>query len=129
MRTVDFELNNQTWHLCMNGAALFDLYERFGDGDLLSHITGGGKEAYENTCTFLEKLAEQGELVRRYQGYDTGPLPTRHMFRTMLSPKDFIRAKDAVAEAIVIAFGMEEKRGNGEVDLGLQEFEKKTETG
>lgn len=69
MRTVPVTLGGVTYHLLLNGAALFDLYDRFGDtGSLTDHLQGAGREAFENTCFFLAKLAEQGELWRRYLG-------------------------------------------------------------
>ena len=50
MKTVDFDLGDMRLHLCMNGAALFDIYEKFGrKGQLLDHIQGNGKEAFANT--------------------------------------------------------------------------------
>lgn len=30
MKTVEFDLGDMRLYLCMNGAALFDIYEKFG---------------------------------------------------------------------------------------------------
>ena len=54
MRTVPYALNGQTWHLCLNGAALFDIYDKFGtDGSVFDHIEGTDRKSYDATCWML----------------------------------------------------------------------------
>ena len=123
MKCVEYNAAGQTWHLCMNGAALMDAYEHFGeDKPVLEHITGTGKKAYSATCWLLAKLAEQGELVRRYQGFDSGKFPSETMFKTMLSPRDIPLAKIAIRKAVELGFRMSQEPEDG-IDLGLQELE------
>lgn len=126
MRTVPVTLGGVTYHLLLNGAALFDLYDRFGDtGSLADHLQGGGREAFENTCFFLERLAEQGGLWRRYQEYDHSPLPTAGQFLVSLSPLEAAAAKKAVMEALLAGFAREEAEKPGMVDKGLLALQKK----
>ena len=124
MKTVEFDLGDMRLHLCMNGAALFDIYEKFGrKGHLLDHIQGNSKEAFENTCWFLWKLAEQGELVRRWMGHRPRPIPQETQLMAMLGALDVPRAKDAIGEAARLGFEMETPRERAErVDLGLQKL-------
>lgn len=130
MKTVPFTMGGQTYHLLLNGAALFDLYEQFGDQDsLLNHLDGRGRQSFENTCVFLAKLGEQGELLRRYLGHDPGPVPTEELFRVGLSPRDAARAKSAVIEAVCAGFEREEGGKQKQVDKGLLELQKKTAAG
>lgn len=130
MRTVPVSLGGVTYHLLLNGAALFDLYDRFGDtGSLADHLQGGGREAFENTCFFLEKLAEQGELWRRYLGYGHSPLPTAETFLVTLSPLEAAAAKKAVMEALLVGFAREEGERPRTVDKGLAALQKKTAAG
>lgn len=130
MRTYPYTLNGKTWHLCLNGAALFDIYEKYGDkGFVTDYISGSGKEAFQATYWMLSKLAEQGELVRRYQGFDHGSFPTEQMFRATLSPLDVADAKLAIKEAVRLGFLREEAEEDQAVDLGLLELEKKTGPG
>lgn len=125
MKTAEFTLNGQTYFLCLNGAALFDIYEKYGSkGFVTDHIKGNGKKSFEATCWILAKLAEQGELVRRYLGFDRGPVPSETMLRALLSPRDVPEAKAAITEAVRLGFEREEQQG-GAVDLGLLEIEKK----
>lgn len=127
MRTVPVTLGGVTYHLLLNGAALFDLYDRFGDtGSLADHLQGGGRKAFENTCFFLERLAEQGELWRRYLGYGHGPLPTAGQFFVSLSPMEAAAAKGAVMEALAVGFAREEAEKPGMVDKVLLALQKKT---
>ena len=125
MKTTEFSLNGQTYHLCLNGAALFDIYEKYGSkGFVTDHVKGNGKKSFEATCWILAKLAEQGELVRRYLGHDRGPIPSEGLLRAMLSPRDVPEAKAAITEAVRRGFEREKKE-DGPVDLGLLELEKK----
>ena len=124
MKTVDFDLGDMRLHLCMNGAALFDIYEKFGrKGQLLDHIQGNSKEAFANTCWFLWKLAEQGELVRRWMGHRPQPIPQERQLLALLGPLDVPRAKEAIGEAARLGFAMETPRERAErIDLGLQKL-------
>lgn len=130
MKTREYQLGERTFHLCLNGAALFDLYDRFGqDAPLLSHIEGNDKAGFENLCWMLAKLSEQGELVRRYEGHEAGKIPSEHFFRTNLAPLEVARAKQAVTEAVMLGFEREVPGEDERIDLGLLELEKKTAAG
>lgn len=129
MRIIPYQQGGQTWYLLLNGAALFDIYEKFGSkGFVLDHIKGNGKKSFGPTCWMLAKLAEQGELLRRYQGYDKGLIPSEERFRLCLSPLDVLQAKEAIALTVQEGFRREEEEEHREVDKGLLELEKKTGT-
>lgn len=126
MRTLTYTVAGKTWHLLLNAAAVFNAYDKFGsEGSLLDHLDGNDKETFEATCWFLNELATQGELLRRYQGHDPGKFPTEQMFRAVLGPFDVPAAKAAVRQAIAFGFFREEDRDKP-IDLGLAELEKKT---
>lgn len=127
MGPVIFSCAGTTYHLLLNGAALFDIYEKFGSkGFVLDHIKSNGKESFGPTCWMLAKLAEQGELLRRYQGHDKGPIPTEETFLLNLSPLEVPLAKDAIARAVQEGFRREEGPVKKEIDKGLLEIQKKT---
>lgn len=128
MKTIPYEFGGKTYHLCMNGAALFDYYEKYGQkGFVTDTIKGTGKKSFEATCWMLAKFAEQGELVRRYQGFDHSKFPTEQYFRAMLKPLDVVSAKNHIEEAVRLGFSREEEEEEKEIDIGLAELEKKTE--
>ena len=126
MKTLSYELNGHTFYLCLNGQALFDAYDKFGYEEFLTkHIEGKDKQSFENTCWLLAKLAEQGELVRRWQGLDRGPIAPPEYFKAHLKPLDVAGAKDAIREAVALGFSREEEHERRVRDLGLEELQKK----
>ncbi len=131
MKLIPFELDKQEYHLLFNGAALFDVYDQFGDeGSVLDHINGNSRDAFDAVCWYLKELAAQGELYRRYLGYDKLAIPTTELFAVFLSPLDVTRARMAIQAAISAGFGREEAPEEPErVDKSLAEFEKKTGAG
>ncbi len=127
MKTISYELDGRTFYLCLNGQALFDAYDKFGYKEFITKsIEGASKKSFENTCWLLAKLAEQGELVRRWQGLDRGPIVPVEYFKAHLKPLDVAGAKDAIREAISLGFSREEEHEKRERDLGLEELQKKT---
>ena len=128
MKSVDFDWNGQVLHLLLNGTALFDIYDKYGyDADLLDLLEGNDKKSYLNTCWILYKLAEQGELARRFLGHDHEKPPSVDRLAALMLPQDVPRAKRAATKAIRLGFGVEHPEGDGSVDIGLLELQKKTE--
>ena len=126
MKTIPYELNGHTFYLCLNGQALFDAYDKFGyEAFITKSIEGTSKASFENACWLLSKLAEQGELVRRWQGLDRGPIAPPEYFKAHLKPLDVAGAKDAIREAISLGFSREEEHERRVRDLGLEELQKK----
>lgn len=129
MNTVDFDWNGQTLHLLLNGAALFDIFDRYGsDTEILTLIDGSDKKSYLNTCWLLYKLAEQGELARRFLGHDHERYPTAERLAASLMPLEVPKARRAITQAVKLGFGMlyPEDTESEFVDLGLLELQKKT---
>ena len=127
MNTVDFIWNGQTLHLLLNGAALFDIFDRYGsDAEILELIAGSGRKDLEATCWILAKLAEQGELARRYLGYDREKPPQAGRLIALMAPMEIPRARVAITQAVRLGFGMRHGEAEEYTDLGLQELQKKT---
>lgn len=127
MKLVEFTLQEQTYHLLLTGAALFDAYDRFGDaGDLLERVGGTTRESFNDTVWMLVKLCQQGEAYRRHMGEEKLPMLTvEAAMRTMLPP-DVVRARAAIRSAFAVGFGRTEENEERDVDLGLIELQKKT---
>ena len=129
MKLWHFQLDEKVYPMCLNGTALFDIYEKYGDkGSILDLIEGNNRQSFRATCWMLAKLCEQGELVQRHLGQTPMAIPTEAMFRLMLSPLDLIRAKHAIRNTVKLGFGREvtEEDEPKRVDLGLLELQKKT---
>ena len=130
MRDITFELEGQQYILLCNAAALFDSYDHFGDkGEILDHITGTTRQSFEATCWLLVKLAQQGELLRRYHGEDHAPMLSYEQALRCLSPLDVVHARVCIREAFSSGFDRTEAPEDEEVDLGLMEIQKKTAPG
>ena len=126
MKLHEVDLCGQHLHLCLNGQALFDLYDKFGTkGFITDPLKDNNKAGFEATCFFLAKLSEQGELYRRWQGQTHGPILTEQFFRVNLAPREVAVAQAAILASIVLGFQREEKE-TGDLDLGLVELQKKT---
>lgn len=134
MKMTKFTLQGKTYYLCLNAAALFAIYDRFPEAESAAEpLSAPGKRGFEAVCAYLAILGTQGELVRRFEGYDKGEMPTEGYFRTMLSPLDDVAARAAIRRAIDLGFGREiedeeTQHEDGAVDLGLQELNAKKAT-
>lgn len=129
MKLTPFEFNGTAYHLLLNGAAMFDIYDQFGqEGSIIDHIKGNDRDAFEAICWYLEELATQGELFRRKQGFDKGPILSADVLMVELSPLDVLEARAAIKTAIYRGFVREEGEPPREIDKGLLELEKKTGT-
>lgn len=130
MKLVEFTLQGEIYHLLLNGTALFDAYDRFGDkGDLIDRVTGSTKESFENTVWMLVKLAQQGEAYRRYMNEEAKKMLTVEAAMRTMGPRDVVRAREAIREAFAVGFEMETPSEEEDVDYGLMELQKKTEPG
>ena len=81
MTPLPFTWRGQELHLLLNGAALFDIFDRFGaNAEIPELIAGSSRKSLENTCWILAKLAEQGELARRFLGFERRRRPWSRSF-------------------------------------------------
>lgn len=87
MKTVEFIWDGKPLYLMLNGTALFDILDRYGSrAEILELIEGNDKKSYLNTCWILSKLAEQGELARRFLGHDHATYPTPERLAALMMP-------------------------------------------
>lgn len=126
MKIYDVTICGQRLHLLLNGQALFDIYDKFGlEGFITDPLNGTDKKSFEAACWMLSKLAEQGELFRRWQGQERGPILSEQYFRIHLAPREVPAAKEAILQTISLGFAREAAEDD-DVDLGLLELQKKT---
>ena len=127
MKLTPFSFNGTTYYLLLNGAAMFDIYDQFGqEGSIIDHIKGNDRDAFEAICWYLEELSAQGELFRRKQGFDKGPILSADTLMVDLGPMDVLDARAAVKTAIYRGFTQDVEPPPGTVDLFQAEWEKKT---
>ena len=127
MKGISYIFGGIEYTFIFNGAALFACYDKFGYGESpIDMITPNTAEGLDSLCWMAETLSEQGELVRRYLGYEKGPILKAAEISVLALPIDIIELRNAIVGAVAVGF----KRETGEdeeIDLGLIELEKKTE--
>lgn len=126
MKTVEVNIYGRTCHLRLTSAALYDIYEHFGkENGAFENIEGANKASFDAICWYFAKLSEQGELTRRFQGYEPREIITEAEVKLLLTPGDLPKAKLAVLQAMQKGFGREVE-DDEPIDIGLLELQKKT---
>lgn len=125
MKAVKVDVGGEEYYLLFNGAAMFEVDERFdSSAKLLDLLNQNSRSMFDALCWVVALLAEQGELVRRCMGYDPGEMLAEETIRALATPTDIMELRRAVVNAIMLGYGREEGDG-GEVDLGLAELNQK----
>lgn len=122
-----YQHGDKSYWLVYTADAYFTLNERYGT-DFCEKIRPATREAYDMAVGCLCVLAEEGELCRRFMGYDPSPMLTEEEVRRTMLPDGVMPLKDAVIQTVLAGLRIETKedKKNEPVDIGLLEFEKKT---
>ena len=125
MKAVTIKLGGREYYLVFNGSAMFAVEEVFGGASqMIDTIREEGSKAFDSLCKAMVILAEQGELVRRFMGYETQPMLTEESLKIVAAPLDIALMKQAVTRAVIVGFGREIE-DDTETDLGLIELNQK----
>lgn len=125
MRVIEFKFKDEVYPLCLNGAALFAIYDRYGsDVSVFDPIKEENSKGFEAICFYLHELAKQGEIVRRWEGRMPRKIPPQAMFAAMLSPHEVNDARQALRDTLELGF-LREEDDRKKIDLGLEELRKK----
>ena len=128
MKFTIIEIKGKEYNLVYNGFAMFALKEFYADG-INDALNANTMESYEFVCHAVAIMSEQGELARRYLGYDKADFISYDAIKecsVIWSPLDAIRIKTAVIQAITRGYEREVKPDEGkEIDEGLAELDKK----
>ncbi len=116
------------WLVC-TADAYFEIIEAYG-GEFTNKLVSGGRESMECALGCLCILAREGELCRRYMGYDHAEMMDKEEIRRVLLPGDLRKVVSAVLDTVSAGMRIEvkekEEEEKGPVDIGLAEYEKKT---
>lgn len=128
MQTIKIGFCGRDYYFAYNGNAMFQLRDILPEGDpierLQSMLSMQDHDSFHNLCKVVSVLSEQGELIRRYQGYENQDMLTEEMVSVMATPLDMIDLKNAVVSAVLAGY-KREVEPQGDVDLGLAEIQKK----
>lgn len=129
MKAIKINLAGRERYLAFNGEAMFKLREEFGGvTETLEALKGDTRDSLDATCRAAAILAEQGELIRRYMGYDPEPITDAETVAATIAPVEIMALKLAIPAAISLGFGREVEKENDVVDLGLAELNAQKKT-
>ena len=115
--------------MVFTAAAMFEAEEAFGgSNEMLSAISAGGKAGFDAHCKAVALLAEQGELVRRYMGYEPRLIIEERDIRAIMTPADVGDLTQRVISAVTLGY-RRDVESHEDVDLGLIELEQKKTKG
>jgi hypothetical protein len=126
MKAEKITVGGRDYYLAFNGSAKFSLDELCGEKSIVELTQPNTKEAQDFLFRAVSILAEQGELVRRRYGYDKGEMLQAEDLPLLLTPVEILELKTALYHAVARGYGREVQDDAKEVDLVLQELEKKT---
>ena len=125
MKSIKINLAGRDYYLALTAEARFTLNDLCGEKSILELTQPDTRESADYLCKAVAVLTEQGELARRYMGYDKSNYLPAETINAILTPKDMLDLKADLAHAIMLGYGREIEAGEKEVDLVLQELEKK----
>lgn len=124
---ISIKLGGVEHWMVYNAEAHYRINEQYGD-DFIKAFAGNGREGWEITLGVAAIMLEQGELCRRFLGYDAAILISAEELRAVISLSDIPTFKERVYRAIMAGLRREVKDpADKSVDEGLAELEKKTE--
>jgi len=125
-RIIEFEYNGRTYEAYCPAAALFDIYDHFGQVGPVAEITGfedQTREGWDACCWLLAELCRWGELRRRHMGETPRDMLTVAALK-LAPPVDVPRIRLTVMEAVAAGFRRDiPDEEPEETDLVLQELE------
>lgn len=122
-----YKHGGREYWLVYTADAYFEIREQHG-AEPFEKLRADDRSAYDCAISCLLILAREGELCRRYMGYDPCPMLDEETIRRTVLPDGVVNIKNAVMNAMLAGLRIEnaQKDDDGPIDLGLLEFEKKT---
>jgi hypothetical protein len=121
-----YKHGGKEYWLVYTADAYFEIKEQYGT-EPFDRLRADDRSGWDCAVGCLLILAREGELCRRYMGYEPLPMLDEETIRRTVLPDGVVNVKNAVAEAIFAGMRIANaKKDNQPVDIGLLEFEKKT---
>lgn len=125
-RIIPFEFNGRTYEAYCPAAAIFDIYEHFGQVGPVVEITGFDqptREGFDACCWLLAEFCRWGELRRRHLGETPRDMLTLAALQ-LAAPVDMPRMRMTVQDALEAGFRRDiPDEEDEERDLVLEELE------
>lgn len=121
-----YKHGGKEYWLVYTADAYFEIKEQYGT-EPFDRLRADDRSGWDCAVGCLLILAREGELCRRYMGYEPLPMLDEETIRRTVLSDGIVNVKNAVAEAILAGMRIANaKKDNKPVDIGLLEFEKKT---
>lgn len=124
MKFTKWTFDGKDYYLSYNVMAVHQIYD-LGIEDLSAAISDRGAKAFDQVCRAAEIMIQQGELIRRYLGYNPGNVIAAENLMLMLTTGEDLSLRGAMMGAVLDGLKSETDERQ-EVDLGLLELQKKT---
>ena len=120
-------INSRKFTFNYSVSVMFDVAEKYGGAkEVLDVVSLNTKEGFEALKWLAVKMATDGELCRRAQGFDAEPMIKDDDINLhTISPYDYEELRRAVVNAITAGYRRSEADPNEEIDLGLAELQSK----
>lgn len=124
---IDTTFRGRPLTLLFSIDVMFDAIEKYGSAaELLQALSGESRETRAAVFWAAERMAREGELARRDEGYDPRPMLEASELSGRMRPLDYIALRSACSEAIAKAFRRDEPDEDaGDEDEGLAELRAK----
>lgn len=131
MQTITFEYGPKKLYLYFNGEAMFqvealDAKRAEDQPEVLERMQSPTAEGFRLLSQVAVILATQGELCRRYLQYTPERIPSAEELLLVLTPMQMLGLRTAVLQAVNAGWSKTTSDGEGDLDTGLAELEKKT---
>ena len=119
-------INGEDRYLNYSIEIMFDVNEKFGNiNNALETMEGNSIESFEAVKWFAIRMANDGELCRRSEGYDSRPMLSENAINIRMHPLEFSELKNAVVQAITNGYRRDIEDEDKEIDVGLEELNAK----
>ena len=125
MKALKTKIGNCEYFLIYNAEAFFSLQDVLGETNIFEALEAPGRVGYDNLVKVAATLAEEGELTRRYYGYDKNEIPTEDFIRYSTGVLELPALRRDVQYSIFLGLEQKIDDPDKEIDLVLQEIEKK----
>ena len=125
VKTVECNLIGKRVNLAYTVNAMFEINDIIGEKDLFEILGKNDRENFAPFCEVVAALAESGAQCRKEAGYSVGETVSAAVLRAKMMPGDYLAAKSAALQAIMLGLKREVIDEDEEIDEGLAELEKK----
>lgn len=105
MKGFEITFEGTVYTLFYSGEAMFDIDEIIGEAKINEAVNPKTKEGFQKLCKVVAIMAEQGELMRRYMGYEPREVLEAVHIRLFSDPVGRLDLYTAVMNAYVLGLG------------------------